>query len=139
MNQNFRNLLLNINNSGLGCLLSFIAIALLFGSAGLGWVVNGFLIFVAFLLITPVIIFFVVRWWLKRNLVEDQCPVCNYQFTGFNNIECRCPNCGELLQVQSGKFRRITPEGTIDVDVINVTNQQLDVNVIDVTTRQLED
>lgn len=126
MNHNLRRILLNINNSGFGCLLTFIAIAFLLSSIGLKWVVNSFLIFIALLLITPVIIFFIVRWWLKRNLVEDQCPVCTYQFTGFNNMECRCPNCGEVLQVESGRFKRITPEGIIDVDVIEVTTQQLE-------------
>lgn len=120
MKQNFRKTLLNINNSGFGCLLTLILFGFLLGAVGLGWVVNGFLIFMALLLITPVIIFWGFRWWLTRNLIEDQCPVCSYQFTGFNNIECRCPNCGETLQVKAGKFQRITPPGIIDVDVIDV-------------------
>jgi hypothetical protein len=126
VNQNWRRILLKIKDFNFGCLLTFILIIFLLGKFGLGWVVNGFLIAIALLLITPVIIFWLVRWWLKRNLIEDQCPVCNYQFTGFNNIQCRCPNCGELLEVKSGKFYRITPPGTIDVDVIDVSTRRLE-------------
>ena len=77
MNQEFRRLLFNINDSGLGCLLTLIFIALLLGSVGLGWIVNGVLLVFALLMLAPVIAFFVIRWYLKRNLVEDQCPVCS--------------------------------------------------------------
>lgn len=126
MNQDYRRVLLNINNSGFGCLLSFILIAFLFGSVGLGWVINGFLIFMALLFIAPVIIFWLVRWWLQRNLVEDECPVCHYEFTGFNNIESRCPNCGETLKVENGSFQRITPPGTIDIDAVEVPTKRIE-------------
>ncbi len=126
MNQEFRRLFFNINDSGLGCTLTLIFIALLLGSVGLGWIVNGILLVFALLMVTPVIAFFVIRWYLKRNLVEDQCPVCSYQFTGFNNTQCRCPNCQEILKVESGRFQRITPAGTIDVDAIEVPTQQLE-------------
>jgi 4-amino-4-deoxy-L-arabinose transferase-like glycosyltransferase len=126
VNQDFRRVLLNINNSGFGCLLSFILIAFLLGSVGLGWVVNSFLVFLALLLATPVIVFWIVRWWLQRNLIEDRCPVCGYEFTGFNQIECRCPNCGELLEVDHGHFQRITPPGTIDIDAIEVPTKRLE-------------
>lgn len=126
MNQNLRQLLLKVNDSGFGCLLSFILVSLLFGSVGLGWIVNGVLIFFALIIIIPVIAFFALRWWLQRNLVEDQCPVCNYSFTGFNDTECRCPSCGEVLQVTSGKFKRIAPPGTIDVEVVEVSSSTLD-------------
>ena len=73
------------------------------------------------LLITPVIAWFGFRWWLKRNLVEDQCPVCSYELTGFNGTESRCPSCGEPLKVEGGQFKRLTPPGTIDVDAVEVS------------------
>ena len=126
MNQQFSRLLFNINDSGLGCLLTLILIAFLLGSVGLGWVVNGVLLVFALLMLTPVMAFFVIRWYLKRNLVEARCPTCSYQFTGFNNTDCRCPNCQEMLRVESGHFQRITPAGTIDVDAIEVPTQQLE-------------
>jgi hypothetical protein len=125
VNQNFTKLV-SINNSGLGCLLTFILGAFLLTSIGLGWVVNGFLILMAILAVSPVIAVWGLRWWLKQNLVEDACPVCNYEFTGFKNTDCRCPNCGEALQVEGNRFKRITPPGTIDVDAIDVSVKQIE-------------
>jgi hypothetical protein len=112
------------NFSGLGCWLTLLAIFLLLGSVGLGWLVNGFLIILGLLVLLPAVAWLGFRWWLKRNLVEDQCPVCSYEFTGFNNVKFRCPNCGEPLQVEKGHFHRLTPEGTIDVDAVDVSAQQ---------------
>ena len=120
MNDNFPKLF-HFNNSGFGCLLTILLIGLLLGSVGLGWVVNGVLILFALFLILPAIAWFGFRWWLQRNVVEDQCPVCSYQFTGFNGTECQCPNCGEPLQVQGGHFNRLTPPDTIDIDAIEVS------------------
>lgn len=122
MNDNFPKFL-QYNSSGLGCWLSAILIAFLLGSIGLGWIVNGFLILVAFLLIAPVIAFWGLQWWLKRNLVQDSCPSCSYEFTGFKNAEFKCPNCGEPLKVEAGSFRRLTPPGTIDVEAVEVSAQ----------------
>ncbi|WP_013324197.1 hypothetical protein [Gloeothece verrucosa] len=115
-----------INDSGLGCLLTLLVIGLLLGSVGLGWVVNGFLILFALLLITPIAGWFVFRWWIRRNLVEDQCPVCGYEFTGFNNTECRCPSCGEVLKVEASRFKTLTPPGTIDVEAVEVSSKALE-------------
>ncbi|BAQ60023.1 hypothetical protein GM3708_429 [Geminocystis sp. NIES-3708] len=126
MKQNFQNKIININDSGLGCLLTLVIISLFLGAIGLQWIVNGFLIFFALLLITPIIGIWGFRWWLKRNLVADNCPVCNYSFTGFNNTDCRCPNCGEVLKVEQGKFIREIPDGTIEVKAVEVSNNILD-------------
>ena len=125
MNQDIPKLF-QFNLSGMGCWLALLATVLLLSSVGLGWVVNGFLILVGFALITPVIGWFVFRWWLKRNLVEDKCPVCSYEFTGFNQTECRCPNCGEPLKVEQGRFNRLTLPGTIDVEAVEVSARQLE-------------
>ena len=99
---------------------------LLLGSVGLGWLVNGFLILVGLVVISPVIAWFVFRWWLKRNLVEDKCPVCTYEFTGFNKTECQCPSCGEPLKVEQGHFKRLTLPGTIDVEAVEVSVRQIE-------------
>ncbi len=125
MNNNFPKFVW-LNNSGLGCLLTFLLLGLFLGSVGLGWVVNGFLIVIALILIAPVIILWGIRWWLQRNLVEDQCPVCRYEFTGFNQTQCQCPNCGEPLKIEGGHFHRVTPPGTIDVDAVEVSVNQLE-------------
>lgn len=114
------------NDSGLGCFLTVLAIGVLLGSVGLGWLVNSVLILFAILLLLPAIAFVGFRWWLQRNFVEDRCPVCSYEFRGFNGAECRCPSCGEPLKVEKGHFHRLTPPGTIDVEAVEVSVQQLE-------------
>ncbi|MGB7441576.1 MAG: hypothetical protein WA919_10945 [Coleofasciculaceae cyanobacterium] len=117
--------LLQFNLSGLGCWLTILTTFFLLGAVGLGWIVNGFLILIGLIVISPVIGFLAFRWWLKRNLVEDQCPVCAYEFTGFNQTECQCPNCGTPLKAENGHFFRLTPPGTIDVDAVEVAVKQI--------------
>ena len=124
MNQNPN--LFQLNRSGIGCWLTFILIAFLLGSVGLGWLVNGLLVAIALMLILPVVGWFVFRWWLQRNLVESSCPVCSYKFTGFKGTQCQCPNCKEPLQVESKQFVRLTPPGTIDVEAVEVQVKSLE-------------
>jgi predicted RNA-binding Zn-ribbon protein involved in translation (DUF1610 family) len=114
------------NNSGLRVFLILILIAFLLGSVGLGWIVNGFLVFVGLLLALPVVAWFGMSWWLQRNLIQDKCPVCSYEITGFNKTEFNCPSCGEALTVESDHFQRSTPPGTIDVKAVEVSVQQLE-------------
>ncbi len=103
--------------------LTLLAVIWLLGSFGLGWLVNSLLIIFGLLFLAPVLAFFGFRWWLQRNLVSDQCPVCAHEFTGLNNTQLQCPNCGEQLLVQQSHFRRFTPEGTIDVTAVEVPAQ----------------
>ena len=119
MNNRFGKLL-QLNTSGLGCWASAILFVFLLTSVGLGWVINGFIILIGLVVVTPVIALFCFQWWLKRKLVQAECPVCNYEFTGFQNTEFNCPSCGEALQVEAENFSRITPPGTIDVDAIEI-------------------
>jgi DNA-directed RNA polymerase subunit RPC12/RpoP len=100
--------------------LTTLAVIWLLGSLGLGWLVNSLAIIFGLLLLAPVLAFFVFRWWLQRNLVVDKCPVCEYEFTGLNNSQLQCPNCGEQVLVKQGQFQRFAPEGTIDVTAVEV-------------------
>lgn len=111
---------------GLGCGLTLLAFLWILGAVGLGWLVKSFLILVVLILVAPAIAFFGFRWWLQRNLVEDKCPVCSYQFTGLRQTELRCPSCGEPLQIEGGHFQRLTPPGTIDVQAVEVSVQQIE-------------
>ncbi|MEG3849817.1 hypothetical protein QT971_21040 [Microcoleus sp. herbarium19] len=104
--------------------LVLLLIACVLVSIGLGWVVKSILILVGFLLLTPVVAFFGLQWWLKRNLVEGNCPVCQYELTALNQTQCQCVNCGELLKVEQGIFSRLTPPGTIDVTAVEVSSVQ---------------
>lgn len=106
--------------------LTLLAVIWLLASLGLGWLVNSLIILFGLLLLAPVLAFFGFRWWLQSNLVVDQCPVCNFEFTGLNNSQSQCPNCGEQLSIQNGHFRRFTPDGTIEVTAVEVPTQSLE-------------
>jgi hypothetical protein len=106
--------------------LTLFAAVWLLGTLGLGWLVNSVLIIVGLIFLAPIVAFFGFQWWLQRNLVADKCPVCTFEFTGLNNTNLQCPNCGESLSVQNGHFQRIAPEGTIDVTAIEVPTKLLE-------------
>ncbi|MBR8831547.1 MAG: hypothetical protein Cpurp_10140 [Chlorogloea purpurea SAG 13.99] len=125
MNNQFSRLYTS-NDSGIGCLLTLVLGGLLLGSVGWGWVVNGFFILGAIILLLPLVAWLGLRWWLSRNLVQSLCPVCSYEFTGFNRTECQCPNCGESLKVEGGTFQTLTPPGTIDVEAVEIPYQGLE-------------
>ena len=120
------NKLLQLNTSGLGCWASIILTIFVLTSVGLGWVINGFIILIALVFIAPVIALGGFQWWLKRKLIQAQCPVCSYEFTGFKNTEFNCPSCGEALKVEAEQFSRITPPGTIDVDAVEVSVKKIE-------------
>jgi amino acid transporter len=111
---------------GFGCGLTLLLFFWVLGAVGLGWVVKSFLFLVVFIVLAPVIGFFGLRWWLQRNLIQDKCPVCSYEFTGLNQAQLNCPSCGEPLQIEGGHFKRITPPGTIDVQAVEVSVQQIE-------------
>lgn len=111
-----------INFSGLGCWLTVIAIAWLLGAAGLGWLVKSIAVIFVLILVAPIIAFIGFRWWLKRNLIEGNCPVCETPLTGLRNAQTACPNCQTPLQVTRDGFKRFTPEGTVEVNAVDVTS-----------------
>lgn len=122
MNQNSYS---SLQFAGLRFWLVLLAVVWLLGTVGLGWLVKSFFILLALLLITPVLGFLGFRWWLKRNLVVDQCPVCGTESAGINGTQMRCPNCSEPLKVEHKQFHRLTPPGTVDVEAIDVTVKQI--------------
>lgn len=112
--------------ASIGNWLIVLAVVWLLGSIGLGWLVNSVLILIGFILITPIIAFIGLRWWLNRNLIMDKCPVCSYEFTALNQTQFQCPSCGEPLKVEAGNFSRLTPPGTIDVSAVEINAQQIE-------------
>ena len=125
MNQNSLNNL-QIGITGFGRILTIIGFAWLLAALGLGWLVKSFFVLLALLLLAPVVAFLGFRWWLQKNVVQDACPVCRYEFTGFNGAAIQCPNCGEAVQVEQGHFHRLTPSGTIDIDAVEVSATTID-------------
>ena len=81
MTQNgFRGLQLNI--PGLGCWVTLLLGAWLLGAAGLGWLVKSALVLVVVLALLPVVVVAIAQFWLRRNLVVGDCPVCGQRLNG---------------------------------------------------------
>lgn len=115
--------IVSFNQSGLGgCLIRLILFGVFLATIGLGWLLHGLLVFVAVTLMLLVISWFVFSWWLRRKIVESDCPACNYEFMGFTGRQCTCPNCGESLVVEGGKFKRLSSIGAIDVQIVDVAD-----------------
>ena len=112
-------------SSGLRSWLLLIAILWLVSSVGLWWLVKSFFIIIGLLLLLPILAFIGFQIWLRRSLVNGNCPVCNQTLLGVNNQQMQCPSCGEALVVKDKVFQRITPPGTVDVDVVNVSVTEL--------------
>ncbi len=125
MNQgSFKNL--QIGLAEVSRLILPFAVIWLLGAIGLGWLVKSFFILLGLILLTPVIAFIGLQWWLKRNLVQAACPVCQFEFMSLNQTEFSCPNCNEPLKAEHGQFHRLTPPGTIDISAVEVQAQPLD-------------
>nr|WP_238393114.1 hypothetical protein [Myxacorys almedinensis] len=112
--------------TSLGRLLTLIGIVWLLAALGLGWLVKSFFVLLVLLLLAPVVAIVGLRWWLQKNLVQAPCPVCDFEITSLNHAEVQCPSCGEPLAAEHGKFKRLTPVGTIDVDAVEVSAQVLE-------------
>ena len=119
MNNNNPNLF-QVNLPRFQSWLTILAVCLLLGSLGLGWVVKSALVVVGLAIITPIIGFLGFFWWLRRSIVEAECPVCSNPIQGVNGSEIQCTNCGEVLKVDRGQFVRDTPADTIDVIAVEV-------------------
>jgi len=136
----FKNIQVNV--SGLGCWLVLFGIIWLCGIVGLGWLVKSIFALILLIALAPVVIFLGFRWWLQRNLVQDQCPVCGYQLTGMKGMQIQCPSCGEVLKTESGTFQQVSAVGSIEVDAVevqtNVDVEVVDAEVIDIQARQIE-
>jgi predicted amidophosphoribosyltransferase len=78
---------------------------------------------IGLVIITPVVGFLGFFWWLRRSVVQAECPVCSYPLQGINGSEIQCTNCGELLNVDRGKLIRDTPPDTIDVIAVEVIQE----------------
>ncbi len=84
---------------------------------GLGWIVNSVFILVGIIIAIPIVGAIAIQLWLSRAIVTDNCPICEHNFTATLNSEFYCPSCGEPLQIEKRKFVRLTPPGTIDIEV----------------------
>ncbi|NJL49415.1 MAG: hypothetical protein HC929_20690 [Leptolyngbyaceae cyanobacterium SM2_5_2] len=109
------------NLSGIGCWLVLLGVIWLLGAVGLGWLVKSLAVLVVLIMLAPVLLFVGLRFWLKRNLIQANCPVCSAPLTGLKGAETLCPSCGTPLRVSADGFQRLTDDGTIDVTAVDIT------------------
>lgn len=133
MNQNsFKDLQLGLTDIS-RFLFPFLIIWLL-GAIGLGWLVKSLIFLFGLLLIAPIVAFVGFRWWLKRNVIQSDCPVCSFESVNLKGAEFRCPNCNEPLKVEDQRFTRLVPSGTIDVSAV-----EIETNAVEVPMRRIEE
>lgn len=56
-------------------------------------------------------------------MLSAECPVCHADVVGLRNSKFNCLNCGEPIKFENGKLVRVTPPGTVDVNVIEVPQE----------------
>lgn len=100
--------------------INFLIIVTLVSALGLGWVIKSLLFFLLLLFLLPIGCVIALQIWLKTRLVTAPCPICGQVSTAIKAQPFNCPNCGEPLEVSGQQFVRLTPPGTIDVEVQSV-------------------
>ena len=138
MNQNFNQL--QIRFPGLGCWLFVLIAVWVLSAIGLSGVIKSIFGIVLFLLLAPVLAFFALRFWVKRNLVTGNCPVCEQPLTSLKSIKIPCPNCGTELSTTQEGFERLATDGVIDIQAVDIqagAAEAGDVEVIDVEVQRL--
>ena len=138
MNQNFNQM--QVRFPGLGCWLFILGAAWLLGAIGLSGIVKSIFALVAFLVLAPVVVLLIARFWLKRNLVEGDCPVCDQSLTSLKNVKLTCPSCSTTLMTTEEGFDRFAPEGVIDVQAVDVQSSSVDADadVVDTSAKTID-
>ncbi len=116
---------LQVSFPGLRFLVTIIALVWLLTAIGLGWLVKSFLILIVLLLLAPVVGYVGLRWWLQRNMVTSECPVCHSTTVGLRSSQFECVACGEPLEFDRDHAVRVAPPGTVDVEVIEVPKEEI--------------
>ena len=147
MNQNFNQL--QVRFPGVGCWLFVLIAVWLLGAIGIGGIIKSIFALVLFVVLAPVLAFLALQFWVKRNLIQGNCPVCEQTLAGLKNSKMPCSNCGTELSVTAEGFERFATDGVIDIQAVDiqasdVTRNQValsdrDVPTIDVEVQRLPD
>lgn len=142
MNQNFNQL--QVRFPGLGCWLFVLGAAWLLGAIGLSGIVKSIAVLVLFVMLAPVLAFLGLQFWLKRNLINGDCPVCEQTLAGLKNSNLVCPNCATELTATADGFERTATDGVIDIQAVDIQasatsaeSSDDDTTVIDVEVQRL--
>ncbi|MEM8503285.1 MAG: hypothetical protein AAF716_09055 [Cyanobacteria bacterium P01_D01_bin.1] len=153
MNQQFNQL--QARFPGLGCwLFVFVAIWII-GAIGITGILKSIFAVILFLILAPVLLSVAARFWLKRNLVTGNCPVCEQSLVCLKQSKIICPNCGTEVTATDNGLERVAADGVIDIQAVDVKTSTattldteaaaststkvdvLDVEVVDVEVQQL--
>ncbi|MGC1306748.1 MAG: hypothetical protein WA885_05930 [Phormidesmis sp.] len=129
MNQNFNQL--QGRFPGLGCWLFILGAIWLIGAVGLSGIIKSIFVLVLFIFLAPVLAFLALQFWIKRNLVQGQCPVCEQSLAGLKNSKMPCINCGTELSVTGEGFERFAKDGVIDIQAVDVQSSAVDLSAAD--------
>ncbi|MEL6160464.1 MAG: hypothetical protein AAFQ40_14035 [Cyanobacteria bacterium J06623_5] len=140
MNQNFNQL--QVRFPGLGCWVFILIAAWVLGAIGITGILKSIFAVALFLVLAPVLAFAALQFWIRRNLVEGNCPVCEQPLTSLKNLKMPCPNCGTEVTVTAEGFQRTAAEGVIDIQAVDVQSSTVETSkddsaVIDVEVQQL--
>ena len=122
----YSNRLIELNLPGIGLWLGLLLLVVAVSSLGFGTLLNWLLVAVLLLLFAPIVVILGFFWWAQRKVVQAPCPVCSFEFAGFNGSDCTCPSCGEPLTIAQQQFVRRTPPGTVDVAVVDMSPPDYD-------------
>jgi hypothetical protein len=106
---------------GWGC-LPWMILGVLFLAVLPNWLANGLLLGLTLLIVAPIVALGVLGWWVRRNFIQGSCPACQYPLNGwkFQSAPTQCPQCGEVLHIQEGRYQRMTPPGTVEVQGVEI-------------------
>ena len=139
MNQQFNQL--QTRFPGIGCwLFAFIAIWVI-GAIGITGILKSIFAVILFLILAPVLLSVAARFWLKRNLVSGNCPVCKQSLVCIKQSKTICPNCATEVTATSDGLKRATADGVIDVQAVDMqptTAATLDAEKTATTTIDVE-
>jgi hypothetical protein len=94
-------------------------------SVGGGFLLRSFVFILGLMIVTPVVGFFGLKWWLRANLISGACPVCQHEFTALNNQTIACPNCEAPVQIVQKQFQRVAQDGVIDIAAVEVVSSNV--------------
>jgi hypothetical protein len=136
VNQNFNQL--QVRFPGLGCWIFVLGAIWLLGAIGLSGIIKSIFVLLLLILLAPVLAFFALQFWVKRNLIVGNCPVCEQPLTSLKNLKMPCPSCGTELSVTGDGFERFAADGIIDIQAVDMQASAVDLADAEVTTIDVE-
>jgi len=118
VNQNFNQL--RVRFPGLGCWVFILLTVWIVGAIGITGILKATLALVLFLVLAPVFAFLGLQFWIRRNLVQGKCPVCEQPLTSLKNVKTTCPSCSTQVTASDEGFERVASDGVIDIQAVDI-------------------